>query len=74
MLYNPDKLDEMILAILLINQVESGSAWKSLSWDSLDRLHDAGLISNPHSKAKSVSLTAQACEQAEKTICKCFLL
>lgn len=68
-----DRLDEVVLALLYLNSfVDHGitRAWKSLNWDSLDRLHARGLISEPWSKAKSVVLSEEgallAAELCEK--------
>lgn len=70
--YDVDKLDEAILAILYINFQETGSAWKTIPWGSMNCLHEKGLISNPISKAKSVSLTQEALEKAENFIARIF--
>lgn len=58
--YNEDKVDEMTLALLQLTvfSEESGTrAWKNHQWDSMDRLHEKGYISNPKGKARSVALT-----------------
>ncbi len=61
--YDPNKVDEMVLALLWLtafDEDEFGArAWKSQDWDALDRLHAAGYISNPKSKAKSVELSPE---------------
>lgn len=41
-------------------------AWKSHDWDALDRLHTAGYISDPRSKAKSVVLSPEGLKRAEE--------
>jgi hypothetical protein len=54
------KLDDVVLALLHLNTFDDRGevrAWKSLSWDALDRLAERGLISDPRSKAKSVVLS-----------------
>lgn len=63
-------IDQAVLAMLYLNMATSasagpGRAWKSLDWDSLDRLHAKGLISNPSSKAKSVMLSERGLALAE---------
>jgi Domain of unknown function (DUF6429) len=40
-------------------------AWKSFDWDSLDRLHAQGFISNPKSKTKSVVFTEEGSRRGE---------
>ena len=57
--YDIDKVDEATLALMwLVTQSDKyGSrAWKSFDWDTLDRLHEKGLISDPKRKVKSVVL------------------
>jgi hypothetical protein len=65
MQYDPTKVDELTLAMLYLNVMMTGVAWKGLDWDALDRLHTRGLISNPKSKAKSVRLTEEGAQLAE---------
>ena len=67
--YDAPKLDEIILALLHLNaHTEHGvtRAWKGFDWDTLDRLHARGFISDPKSKAKSVVLTEQGARVAEE--------
>ena len=49
-----DKIDEAVLALLYLNLHEGARVWKSFDWDAMNRLHEAGYISNPVGKAKSV--------------------
>jgi hypothetical protein len=62
--FNTDLLDDVVLALLWFNgsETEFGgyTAWKSLPWDALDRLHAGGLISAPRRKSYSVSLDEKA--------------
>jgi len=68
--YDHDKVDEMVLALLWLttfDEDELGArAWKSHDWDALDRLHAAGYISDPKSKAKSVVLSAEGVRRARE--------
>lgn len=73
------KIDEAVLALLFLNSSTERlgpfsvtRAWKSLNWDSLDRLHEAGLISDPQSKAKSVALSEEGAKRAEETCRRLF--
>jgi hypothetical protein len=52
--YDPDKVDEMVLALLWLTSAGNRRAWKSHDWDALERLHSKGYISDPRSRAKSV--------------------
>ena len=61
--YDKDKVDDMVLALMwLVMHEESHEvrAWKGFDWETLDRLYEKGLISNPKSKAKSVALSEKA--------------
>lgn len=66
--YDEEKVDEMVLALMWLvlhgdkNEVR---AWKSFDWDTLARLHEKGLISDPKSKAKSVVLSDKAVKLSE---------
>ena len=69
--YDKDKVDDATLALLFLVtwKLKKGlpwSAWKSFDWDTLDRLHAKGLISDPKSKAKSVVMSAEGFEKAER--------
>jgi hypothetical protein len=57
MYIDQEKVDRCVLALLYLGLHEGGRAWKGFDWDSLDRLHEQGLISNPRGKAKSVQFT-----------------
>lgn len=63
------KVDEAVLALLHLNAFADHGvtrAWKSLDWDTLDRLHVKGLISDPRSKNKSVVLTDEGAQLAAR--------
>lgn len=52
--YDHDKVEEMILALLWLTPAGPGRAWKSHDWETMERLHAKGYISDPRSTAKSV--------------------
>jgi hypothetical protein len=64
--YDPDKVDEMVLALLWLTQTSDGRCWKGHDWNALDRLHAKGYISDPKSKAKSVILSEKGVQQARE--------
>ena len=75
MQYDKDKVDEMVLALMWLVIHSDGNAvraWKGFDWDTLDRLHEKGFISDPKSKAKSVVLSNQAVELSEALFNKHF--
>ena len=48
------------------------SAWKSFDWDTMDRLYQKDLISDPKGKTKSVILSDEAYQRAEKLFHEMF--
>jgi hypothetical protein len=64
--HDENKVDNAILALLYLNEEKSGNAWKSFDWDSMNRLHVNGFITNPVTKAKSVILTEKGFNKAKK--------
>jgi hypothetical protein len=73
--YDKDKLDQVVLALLYHNAFDQDGllrAWKSFDWDAMDRLHKKGFINDPKSKAKSVIVTEEGLEVAEKLFKKYF--
>jgi hypothetical protein len=70
------KIDEMVLALLYLTSFDDGPeirAWKAHDWSAMERLHQAGLISDPRGKAKSVSLTSDGAERAKALFEQHFL-
>jgi hypothetical protein len=64
-----DKIDECTLALLYLVTFRDGigvRAWKSFDWDTMNRLHDKGYISDPKSKAKSVAVTEEGVSKAKE--------
>jgi hypothetical protein len=70
------KIDEDVLALLYLTSFRERAgdplarAWKSHDWDTMDRLYQAGHISNPRGKAKSVVLTEEGYRRAEELFCR----
>jgi hypothetical protein len=76
--YDEDKVDECTLALLYLvthdRQEGCGArAWKGFDWDTMNRLHEKGLISNPISKAKSVAMSEEGFNKAEELFKKHFV-
>jgi hypothetical protein len=66
------KIDDATLALLLLGLHEDMRAWKGFDWDSLNRLHERGYISNPRRKARSVIFTNEGLRRAEELCEKLF--
>jgi hypothetical protein len=64
--YDPDKVDEMVLALLWLTLAGNRRAWKSHDWDALERLHTKGYISDPRSGAKSVVFSEEGERRAQE--------
>lgn len=70
-----DKIDDAVLALLYLTTLEDEDvlrAWKGHDWDSLDRLHEKGLISDPKSKAKSVVMSEDGAKLSRELFMKMF--
>jgi hypothetical protein len=63
---NTDRIDDCVLALLLLGRHDGQRAWKSFDWAAMDRLHKKGLISDPVGRAKSVVLTNEGLDEAER--------
>lgn len=73
---NNEKVDDMTLALLYLTTFKDKDgrrAWKSHSWDVLDRLHESGYIHDPATKAKSVMLTDAGTEMSKRLFEKHFM-
>ena len=69
---NDDKIDEAVLALLLLGLHEDVRTWKGFDWDAMNRLHAKGLISDPVGKAKSVIFTPAGLKEAKRLFAKLF--
>ncbi len=76
--YDPNKVDDVILALLYLNLFDDGEgnirAWKSLNWDAMDRLFEKGYIDDPRSKSKSVFVSEEGILRAEELFRRFFVV
>lgn len=73
--YDADKVDEMVLALLWLTMFPDAGvmrAWKGHDWDALGRLHTAGYIADPRSKAKSLLVTDKGVKRARELFARHF--
>lgn len=63
-----NKIDDAVLALLLLGLHDDCRAWKGFDWDAMNRLHEQGMISDPRGKAKSVVFTAAGLERAKRLL------
>jgi len=69
------KVDDYTLALLYLVSSEDrlgARAWKSFDWETMNRLHEKGYISNPKSKSKSVVLTEEGYSRAKELFERLF--
>lgn len=67
-----NKVDETILALLYLTLHDGARAWKSFDWESMNRLHEKGFITDPVNKAKSVVLTEDGLLESERLFKQLF--
>ena len=66
------KIDDAVLALLLLGLHDGARVWKGFDWDAMSRLHEQGFISNPRGKAKSVAFTEEGLKRAERLLRELF--
>ena len=72
MTLDTNKIDDDVLALLYLGLHDNARAWKGFDWDAMDRLHEAGYISDPRSKAKSVIFTEEGMERSRRLLGELF--
>ncbi len=75
MKHNEDKIDEMMLALLYLTTFKVDNifrAWKSMDWNTMNRIYEKGFINNPRSKAKSVVLSEEGARLSKELFEKHF--
>ncbi len=67
-----ERIDQAVLALLSLGLHDEYRAWKSFDWDTMDRLHQKGYISDPKGKAKSVVFSEEGLRESERLLEKLF--
>ena len=67
-----DKIDDAVLALLLLTLHDGRRVWKDYDGAAMDRLCKKGMIANPAGKAKSLSLTDAGLARAERLFTQMF--
>jgi hypothetical protein len=73
--YHERRVQDVVLALMHLNahrDTYGWRAWKSFPWEATDGLHERGLIGDPRSKAKSVTLTDEGARLAEELFAELF--
>jgi hypothetical protein len=75
---NTDKIDDATLALLYLVVCERDEefggvrAWKGFDWETMNRLHAKGLISDPVGKQKSINLSEEGYQKSRALFEKLF--
>jgi hypothetical protein len=72
MVIDTDRIDDCVLALLLLGRHDGHRVWKSVDWVAMARLHEKGLITGPVGRAKSVVLTDEGLQKAERLFQQLF--
>jgi hypothetical protein len=72
MAIDTDKIDDTVLALLYLTLHDGDRAWKGFDWETMNRLHEKGLISSPIGKTKSVALTDEGLEKSKRLFNELF--
>ncbi len=67
--FDTEKIDDMVLALLYLTSFKEYDAirtWKGYDWDTMDRLHQKGMIGDPHSRKKSVGLSDEGAKRSKE--------
>jgi hypothetical protein len=67
-----DRVDDAVLALLLLGRHNGWRAWKGFDWEAMNRLHDRGCISDPRGRAKSVLFSDDGLARAERLFGELF--
>jgi hypothetical protein len=62
------KIDDAVLALLLLGRHDGDRVWKGFDWDAMDRLHEKGYITDPKGKAKAVVMTEEGLARAQRLL------
>lgn len=63
-----DRIDDAVLALLLLGPYDGDRAWKSFDWEAMSRLQTKDFISPPVGRAKSVVFTAKGKAKAQERV------
>ncbi|MGA8088559.1 MAG: DUF6429 family protein [Terracidiphilus sp.] len=75
--YDQEKVDEITLALLWLTSFKDPvgvRTWKGQNWETMERLHARGFISDPKSEAKSVLLSEEGLKRSKELFTKHFSL
>ncbi|MDB5984920.1 MAG: transposase [Pseudomonas sp.] len=70
--YDDKLIEDAVLALLATFSSDNGNAWKGFDFETMDRWHEHGFISDPVNKNKSIWLTAEGLERGRQIADRLF--
>jgi hypothetical protein len=67
-----ERVDQAALALMVLGLQEGWRSWKGFDWQVLNRLYEKGFITDPRSKAKSVTFTKEGIQESRQLFAKLF--
>ncbi len=67
-----NRIDDAVLALLLLGLHHGDRAWKSFDWAAMERLAEKGFISDPRGQAKSVVFSEEGLARARELFAAMF--
>jgi hypothetical protein len=67
-----DRIDDAVLALLYLGLHNGCRTWKGFDWQTMDSLHEKGMISRPAGKAKSVVFSEEGLQRSEQLFIEMF--
>ncbi len=67
-----DRIDDAVLALLLLGLHDGDRAWKGFDWAAMDRLAQKGFINEPRGKTKSVVFSDEGLARARELFAAMF--
>ena len=67
-----NRIEDAALALLYLTLHDGDRVWKQIDWEVTDRLHEKGMIADPRNKTKSLALTPEGLERAERMFQELF--
>lgn len=72
--YDNKLIEDAVLALLATFSSDDGNAWKGFDFETMNRLHEHGFISNPMNKKKSIWLTTEGMKRGKEGADRLFAL
>ncbi len=66
------RIDDAVLALLYLGLHQGARAWKGFDWGAMERLYEAGMITDPRGRAKSVMFTEEGLERSRQLLEQLF--